>query len=437
MNHDGDLYEVLGVRPEASGDELKRAYRRQLRTRHPDVGGSAEQFRVLQEAWLVLGEPRRRAAYDDARRQEQVRERARERAASADRRSGPAPESQAYTGARAPSAPKSTPKPPARVRVIGHPGGSSRARYLEILRGWVADPSKPVAPTRVRRRTVPGGFIGRWLRLGVRLTGTLLVIAAGGLVVGMVTGRLAAVVPTPGQLVVAGAGVVVAALLSAAGVAALRTATDPERREAIRFNRTAAHRERSLKDAHRAAVGEFDSDLGRRPMNPRDLLLSPFSPANVERAPYEARMALRRALDQEAIARALSALPGGFTVLHDMELSTGVHVAHLVVGQQGLIVVRPARATVDAATDTSTDARYGDLIASAIGVEGVSAWLTVLLDADRARSPLDRSGPPLHFEVGIERLTDALARGLPGLERGHEREVDRLVERLERVAVPA
>lgn len=57
-------YEVLGVPTTADIAEIKRAYQRQLRTSHPDTGGSTGLFRLVQEAYEVLSDPARRAAYD-------------------------------------------------------------------------------------------------------------------------------------------------------------------------------------------------------------------------------------------------------------------------------------------------------------------------------------------------------------------------------------
>ena len=57
-------YEVLGVSPTASDDELKRAYRVRLRHAHPDTGGSAAEFDRVQQAWQRVGTPAARRAYD-------------------------------------------------------------------------------------------------------------------------------------------------------------------------------------------------------------------------------------------------------------------------------------------------------------------------------------------------------------------------------------
>ncbi|MBU0687409.1 MAG: molecular chaperone DnaJ [Candidatus Margulisbacteria bacterium] len=62
-----DYYEILGVSKSASGDEIKRAYRRLARQHHPDVNkaaGAEEKFKELNEAYQVLGDDRKRSQYD-------------------------------------------------------------------------------------------------------------------------------------------------------------------------------------------------------------------------------------------------------------------------------------------------------------------------------------------------------------------------------------
>lgn len=63
-----DYYDVLGVARDASGEEIKRAYRRLARTHHPDVSSdksNAElQFKTINEAYEVLSDPGKRAHYD-------------------------------------------------------------------------------------------------------------------------------------------------------------------------------------------------------------------------------------------------------------------------------------------------------------------------------------------------------------------------------------
>ncbi|MER2174359.1 MAG: molecular chaperone DnaJ [Carnobacterium sp.] len=62
-----DLYEVLGVSKGASDDEIKKAYRKLSKKFHPDINkeaGSEEKFKEVAEAYEVLSNPDKRAAYD-------------------------------------------------------------------------------------------------------------------------------------------------------------------------------------------------------------------------------------------------------------------------------------------------------------------------------------------------------------------------------------
>lgn len=61
------LYSVLGARRNASGAEIKTAYRRAARTWHPDVcqePDAAAQFMRIQEAYEVLSDPLKRRKYE-------------------------------------------------------------------------------------------------------------------------------------------------------------------------------------------------------------------------------------------------------------------------------------------------------------------------------------------------------------------------------------
>jgi len=76
-----DLYQVLGVTPDADADELRRAYRRRLRQVHPDTREAVDDgmadpaaearfqrdLRRVLYAYQVLRNPARRAGYDAER----------------------------------------------------------------------------------------------------------------------------------------------------------------------------------------------------------------------------------------------------------------------------------------------------------------------------------------------------------------------------------
>ncbi len=62
-----DYYKTLGVKKDASPEEIKRAYRRLARQHHPDVNKSADatkRFREINEANEVLSDPAKRKRYD-------------------------------------------------------------------------------------------------------------------------------------------------------------------------------------------------------------------------------------------------------------------------------------------------------------------------------------------------------------------------------------
>lgn len=62
-----DYYEVLGISRDASADEVKRAFRRKARQYHPDANkepGAPEMFKEANEAYEILSDPQKRAAYD-------------------------------------------------------------------------------------------------------------------------------------------------------------------------------------------------------------------------------------------------------------------------------------------------------------------------------------------------------------------------------------
>jgi curved DNA-binding protein CbpA len=65
-----NYYKILGVTAGASAAEIKRAYRRLARKYHPDLNAEArdEQIKRINEAYEILSNSEKRAAYDKSLR---------------------------------------------------------------------------------------------------------------------------------------------------------------------------------------------------------------------------------------------------------------------------------------------------------------------------------------------------------------------------------
>jgi DnaJ-class molecular chaperone len=63
-----DYWQVLGLEPGADAARLKQAFREQARRWHPDLNGNdpvaEERFKLVNEAYAVLSDPRRRRAWE-------------------------------------------------------------------------------------------------------------------------------------------------------------------------------------------------------------------------------------------------------------------------------------------------------------------------------------------------------------------------------------
>ena len=60
-----DYYELLGVQPNATPNEIKKAYRKLAMKHHPDKGGDVEQFKKIQTAYDTLSDSEKRHQYDN------------------------------------------------------------------------------------------------------------------------------------------------------------------------------------------------------------------------------------------------------------------------------------------------------------------------------------------------------------------------------------
>lgn len=60
-----NLYHILGLAPDATQSEIRKAYQRLSMQHHPDRGGDNAKFAAINNAYQVLGDSARRAKYDD------------------------------------------------------------------------------------------------------------------------------------------------------------------------------------------------------------------------------------------------------------------------------------------------------------------------------------------------------------------------------------
>lgn len=59
-----DYYDILGVNKSSNESEIKKAYRKLAKEKHPDVGGDENEFKEIAEAYEVLSNPDKKSDYD-------------------------------------------------------------------------------------------------------------------------------------------------------------------------------------------------------------------------------------------------------------------------------------------------------------------------------------------------------------------------------------
>lgn len=57
-------YDILGVKRDATDDEIKKAFRKLAAKYHPDAGGDEQKFKEVSEAYNTLSDPQKRREYD-------------------------------------------------------------------------------------------------------------------------------------------------------------------------------------------------------------------------------------------------------------------------------------------------------------------------------------------------------------------------------------
>lgn len=68
-----DLYEILGIQRDASLEDIKKAHKDKVKEHHPDKGGDAAIFKLVQEAYEILSDPEFRSKYDRGDRIDGIR----------------------------------------------------------------------------------------------------------------------------------------------------------------------------------------------------------------------------------------------------------------------------------------------------------------------------------------------------------------------------
>lgn len=64
MAENRNYYDVLGVKRDATADDIKKSFRKLAAKYHPDAGGDEQKFKEVSEAYTTLSDPQKRKEYD-------------------------------------------------------------------------------------------------------------------------------------------------------------------------------------------------------------------------------------------------------------------------------------------------------------------------------------------------------------------------------------
>ncbi len=392
----------------------------------------------MQLAWEHIGAPSARADYDAGLASSAEAPHPAWAAGTAPPRRTPPPSSSggwtssddAARDAR--SRARSTP-----ARSFGHPGGSARQHYLDLLRTRLSDPVPPTPPARsfVYDGPPPLGWSpAPYVRRAFWLVPAAAAVLGFGwwVITALASGSIDGGALMSALLIAGIAAVVGVALAWPLGMLAF-TAQSGRRTRVTRSAEDALRHEQRLRD-YPGLQRQYEEHVARiRPVRER-VLAAPYADETQGDVPADIRLWLERARAEEATARELLSLGPDFTVWSDVAVpGTAEKVDHLVLGFQGLFVVDSGSA--GGASDWTAEGLAAEHVADAVkkrartlgralGADVAAIVLVVDRDPGGASGArLVRGGSLPAFLVARSRLAAVLGSGLPEVERGSRDEV--------------